>query len=580
MTRLISYCILYVCSVLSAYSFVPYVENGNPLRWNIETGTYHPNLVNPSTKAIRYFIGAETYSTGNRAAELNAIRVSFDQWQSVPGTTLKFEEGGLLPGTLTIDLEDNTNVIFWTKTRFVAGNDMSGRAGFSSILYSVNNEILQADIVLNGFETSWITDFTNTISASRFVEAVVCHEIGHFIGLDHTPVGGATVIDGGGGISTEAGLSVDEIAAARYLYPAPGLSSSLGEIRGTVTKNGAPILGAMVTAEDMNGNVAAGTVTDASGNYALPMLSPGNYNVRVSPLDPASSSKNNSLIRGIDIAFVPYNDADTSFLATDNSNVVVTAGGMATQSFAVTAGLPPFRISSISKPTPFTEADSLNRFAMSVRQGQSNLFVGVSSTTLPSDATLQITGNGISTGPTIYKPNRFAGGIHLLSLQFSVSSNAIPGLRSFVVSRGGDRAYANGYLEILPPVADHNFDGLDDLFQRRYFARFTAPEAASGSDPDGDRFGNGFEFRTGTDPTNPNSFSFLIQQIRISRGSAVVTFKSEAGKQYQLYFKEALAPSDDWAAVGQVKQATGDLTEIVDSGNSSGNRFYKLELLP
>ena len=35
------------------------------------------NVVNPNTKAIRYFLASDAYSTTNTAAELNALRASF-----------------------------------------------------------------------------------------------------------------------------------------------------------------------------------------------------------------------------------------------------------------------------------------------------------------------------------------------------------------------------------------------------------------------------------------------------------------------------------------------------------------------
>ena len=135
-----------------------------------------------------------------------------------------------------------------------------------------------------------------------------------------------------------------------------------------------------------------------------------------------------------------------------------------------------------------------------VRVGQSNLVIGVASDTLPTNnATLTITGDGLTLGPTTFQP---LGSLNIISVSVSVASNATPGLRSLVVQRGGDLAYANGFLEILPPVPDYNFDGLDDRFQRQYFPLFTALEAGPNVDVDGDGFNNQAEYISGTNPTN------------------------------------------------------------------------------
>ena len=84
----------------SARAFV--VElNGtdDPLRWHLnpleptvppnpEGQGVHTNVVNPLTKAIRYFLASDAYSAANAAAELNAVRASFAQWHAIAGTSM------------------------------------------------------------------------------------------------------------------------------------------------------------------------------------------------------------------------------------------------------------------------------------------------------------------------------------------------------------------------------------------------------------------------------------------------------------------------------------------------------------
>src|SRR5205814_6476410 len=129
--------------------------------------------------------------------ELNAVRASFAQWQSIPGTTLRFEDAGLLPPGIELNPSDHTNIVYWAKTttflsHSTVRNSISGLSGYTELSIAGDNTILGSDTVLNGVEYSWFTDFNNTASVGRFVESVVLHEIGHAIGLDHSPVGAAT----------------------------------------------------------------------------------------------------------------------------------------------------------------------------------------------------------------------------------------------------------------------------------------------------------------------------------------------------------------------------------------------------
>src|ERR1017187_8479266 len=95
-------------------------------------------------------------------------------------------------------------------------------------------------------------------------------------------MGGATMLYAGNtGVDTQAGLSVDDVAFGRALYPSGNILSTLGNLTGTVTKGGLPALGAAVVIEGTNGNLAGATVTLTNGTYVLNALPPGSYKVRV-----------------------------------------------------------------------------------------------------------------------------------------------------------------------------------------------------------------------------------------------------------------------------------------------------------
>ena len=73
---------LVVGGALTAAAFVPDINStGHARRWKLNPPDtrVHTNVVNRSTQAIRYYLASDAYSSGNAAAELNALRASFAQ---------------------------------------------------------------------------------------------------------------------------------------------------------------------------------------------------------------------------------------------------------------------------------------------------------------------------------------------------------------------------------------------------------------------------------------------------------------------------------------------------------------------
>jgi hypothetical protein len=574
--KLIFFAVFAAVALSKGRAFVYYPVAGNPLRWNVNSGAAHANVVNPVTKQVRYYIASDAYSTANREAEIAAVKACFDQWQSVVGSHLRFEFAGLIsPQGLDVR-EDNTNVVFWAKNSLSVNNgqmNISNLRAWTSVNFADDGSILEADIVLNGIQYQWFTDFNNSSNQAQFIESVLLHEIGHFVGLDHAVVGGATVIAGANGVSTEAGLSADELAAMRFLYP--DVDWAKAGIQGKVRLNGTPILGAVIVAEDASGNVAGATVSRADGSYDLQGLSPGEYKFRVTPLDPSTATME-KLIQGRDIA-PEYANAVTSFSPTTNRPVTLGNSTLLTSDFNVAAG-PAFRITSISKPTTIASLISVVRNAVSIRQGQTDYYVGVSGANLPAGATLAITGDGLTIGPTAFFQDRFGPGLNSMIARVSVSSNATPGLRSFVVTHASDTAWANGFFEVAAAIPDYNFDLLDDRFQRAFWIPWTISQAGPTQDPDADGFSNDFEYRTGTIPTNGASYKVAIENISRSGGTFAVTWKADLGKRYQLYRRASLS-AGAWEPIGRALSATAAQMTQTDA-TPEQTEFYRLALLP
>ena len=556
------------------------LETGAPLRWRAPDA----NAPTAATNIIRFHLTTDAFSTTNAARELNAIRAAFGQWQSIPGTALRFDEGAIIPSAADlVDPTDGTNVVYWATTPALLNNgtiSLRGALGLTVTSARADGTLVGADIILNGFEHAWFTEFSDKKNPAFFAETTLLHEIGHLLGLDHSPIGGTTMSPiGGPGVDARHGLSPDELAFARATYGDARAAATLGHLAGRVLMEGSGVFGAAVGLEDSAGNLVGATVSGAGGKFIFNAVPPGTHQLRVWPLDPATVP--HWLIRGADLGDNYYR-ATTFFQPTANQPITIAANQTNTLDVAVTAGPPSFRIAFIRQPAAVGAASSLSPLPAQLSPGQSNILVGVYSPDLPlTEVTLRITGDGLTLGATQPQaPLDFGGGLRLqgLIINVSVATNATSGLRSFVVQHGTNLAYANGYVKILPTIPDHNFDGLDDNFQRRYFPVFTAAEAAPNADPDGDGITNAQEAIAGTDPTNAQSF-FGLDRVTQTAAGTVIEWKSFPGKRYQVFTKTEFGPGP-WTPIGSPVTATSATAQFHDPAATHTIRFYRLQVIP
>ena len=559
-------------------------DNGRPLRWNIDT--YDVDLEpeqNPVTLAIRFHLVAEGWSAANRARELDNIRSAFAQWQAIPGIRVKFEEGTPVTGVKDVDANDFQNTVVWLPgDRFINQGHTyfsDGLAGVTVLTGSQTDEtIAEADIVLNS-NRQWTTELNPQSVEGTSLEAVALHEIGHLLGLNHSPLGGATLFfQTPGGHTSALGLSTDDTGAALSLYGDAATLKSRATLSGGVKMGGVPVLGAIVTVEDASGLVLSATATHADGGYQLPGLTPGPVQVRVTPLDPASGGTGVRLVGGAELDTsdrVEYLNSNTAFLPTPNQSLTLTAGGTLTKDFAVTAGTPPFRIGKTRRLLTPEDRTSGN-ICVQLSPGQTNAWIGVYVPGFSgTSAELRVTGDGLTVGPTLVTPNALAS-MALIQAPVDVSVNASPGLRSLSVTSGGYTAWANGFAEVVPLVLDYNFDGLDDLFQRRFWSPFTRAEAAPDADPDDDGFVNRREYRMGSDPTNPASVNYRITRVKMDSGGTTITWESAPGRRYQVYRRATVAGGPTWVPVGPVVVAPGETSQLLDPQVGEILGFYQV----
>ena len=267
---------------------------------------------------------------------LATVIQSAKNWENVNTsyfTVNPHEYTGALPEIPPALAFDGQNSMFFDTpgTNFAVG---SGVIAFvRSVVDLSDGHTLDADLVFNDHE------FFSSISSpgltpapagqtSVDLQAVVTHEYGHYFGLDHTSVAGATMVPFISNDISQRTLELDDQAGISTIFPESadrGLSAdgvdfnaTTGTISGTVLNgyNGSALFGAHVEAYNLAAPDAAHSISAISGEltlrngqgeYTIHGLPPGTYAVRIVPLDGVNTIAADANIGG------PYNGLDIGF---------------------------------------------------------------------------------------------------------------------------------------------------------------------------------------------------------------------------------------------------------------------------
>ncbi len=167
-------------------------------------------------------------------SDLAAIRAAFEVWADLECGDVRFRFDGETSGNRLVARDGRNRVVYTTEGfRSATG----GAIGVTYTEFSGDSRgwyVSGGDIAINAYSRWSTTGDRNAMD----LQAVTTHEVGHLLGIQHTPVGAATMYFAtGAGDTSQRTLHVDDERAACFLYPASAFSCGSNDECPTLESN-------------------------------------------------------------------------------------------------------------------------------------------------------------------------------------------------------------------------------------------------------------------------------------------------------------------------------------------------------
>lgn len=425
-----------------------------PQRWDLSETTYsYPGTIMDGSGRIVIHLsdqGAPGITDGSELAEAwNAFQI----WSDLVDQQIEFVQGAPDTNPDPDTIKDGRNLVFWANDSTVIADGTYDLTGLQALTITYGTTgpsggILQeADIALNGVDWEWTTE-PERYPFNYHVEPFVVHEVGHFLGLHHTPIMNSMMYPFlAPGLRAPAGPGLDDLLGLRHLYFDD--VAGTGSISGVVRKNGLRVFGALVVVRSFEGDAMFAVVTEPDGSYELKGIPAGDYWVYAAPFDNDSGSFTPSVLPPLYSSGLVNRDFRTS----PDELATVPSGGVATMDLSVESGALMFNLAYFKQPGFFSWAPAF----VTVQTGAFNTEIAVAGEGLSSPGlTVHVSGPGVTVGET--SAGITVGGFPSLRAPLSVDMFASPGPRLVWVEQDGDRKIAPGVLviesagDVTPPA--------------------------------------------------------------------------------------------------------------------------------
>ena len=227
----------------------------------------------------------------NDGTDREALDSAMASWSSVSGSAASiFVER---EAEVEANVFDGINAIEFSNDPALGGSEF---VSLTLLLTELDGTIVEADVLVNDRVVGFTTTAGSNVGLD--LETAMLQELGRVLGLTSSPLGAldtdgtveetsAVMYPVTRGISESArALRQDDAAGMVGMYPAGGNSAS---ISGFVTRDGRPVFGAQVVANDPIEDVLVSAVTLPDGSYEIAGLPPGRYLMEARPLIGAAS---------------------------------------------------------------------------------------------------------------------------------------------------------------------------------------------------------------------------------------------------------------------------------------------------
>lgn len=193
------------------------------------------------------------------------IRHAFNTWQSVDGAAISFIYDGLYDSAAANTQGPGTILVYLTSDNFPQTSGAPAGSGGQSV--DQNGRVTGGVVMINTKANNF---FHNE---EGYLYRVVLHELGHVLGLNHTPVSGATMSYAREEL--QLFLSLDDQDAVRSLYPSDNLRGGTINVRALFRQN--PAKEVELALIDTITGVGRFNVTNADGAALFSHIPAGRY---------------------------------------------------------------------------------------------------------------------------------------------------------------------------------------------------------------------------------------------------------------------------------------------------------------
>jgi hypothetical protein len=160
---------------------------------------------------VPYYVNPQNLYVSNAAA-VAAIQSAGSNWSTQSQANVQLVNAGTT--TTNVVALDNQSTVFFR-------NDANGSLAAETYWWTDGTgKIIDADIVIHEANYVWYTGTSGCTNNGLYIEDILTHEFGHFLGMYHSTVGTATMYPSGSYCTQELrSLDPDDIAGIEASYP-------------------------------------------------------------------------------------------------------------------------------------------------------------------------------------------------------------------------------------------------------------------------------------------------------------------------------------------------------------------------